>query len=203
MYSLGAPTTEAALLPGLQNYYRSSVATALIQHYKKFGWDVANTYTGIVTDVQVRATTRAFSKALVEGGVPAKDVMRYRISLPIEGVAQTMPEPQRSTFGGKVPHAFDWLHWWFVKRIPFSEKEEKVIREWLVPFAEFVKGDETVEWGTKDVTEFRHLTEDATIEIVKDPYWAKLMDTASVLRRVIESEGATVVQAVKEATTGK
>lgn len=63
--------------------------------------------------------------------------------------------------------------------------EDKAIKEWLVPFVEFVKGEE-VTWGTSDITQFRHLTEDARIEIVDDPYWAKLMDTAAVLRKVIE-----------------
>jgi len=70
-----------------------------------------------------------------------------------------------------------------------------------VPFVEFVKGEE-VTWGTSEITQFRHLTEDAWIEIVDDPHWAKLMDTAAVLRKVIEQEGG-VIQAVKVVTIGK
>ena len=112
IYQIGAPTTQAALLPALENYYRSSVATALIQHYQKFGMHVSGMFTGIVTDVQVRATTRAFAGKLVQGGVPLKDVLRFRISLPIKKADEQLPEPQRTIFAGKVPHAFDFLHWW-------------------------------------------------------------------------------------------
>lgn len=113
MYMLGAPTDQSGLLPGLQNYYRSSVAQALVDHYMKTIQEVAEIYTAIVTDVQVRATTRAFSQALVEGGVPKKDIFRYRISLPIKGIDDNLASEQRKIFSGKVPHAFDFLHWWY------------------------------------------------------------------------------------------
>jgi len=166
-----------------------------VEHYTKSHTDVADMFTGIVTDVQVRATTRAFSKFLVEGGVPSTDVMRYKISLPIGGIDETFTPEQRAIFSGKVPHAFDFLHWFYIKRVGFTEKEDKVIREWLEPFAKFIKGEEVL-WGTSDVTQFRHLTEDAKIEIVQDPYWGHLMDTADVLRRVVEQEGG-VIETIK------
>jgi len=196
MYRLGAPSTHDALLPGLQNYYRSSVAQALVEHYTKSHTDVADMFTGIVTDVQVRATTRAFSKLLVEGGVASKDVMRYRISLPIKGIDESMAPEQRAIFSGKVPHAFDFLHWFYIRRVGFTQEEDKAIREWLEPFAKFIRGED-VTWGTSDVTQFRHLTEDAKIEIVQDPYWGNLMDTAAVLRRVVELEGG-VIETIKK-----
>ena len=67
-------------------------------------------------------------------------------------------------------------------------EEDKAIKEWLEPFAKFVKGEE-VSWGTSRITQFRHLTENGKIEIVDDPYWVKLMDTAAVLRKVVGDEG--------------
>jgi carboxylesterase type B len=112
MYAIGAPNTTEGLLPSLFNYYRSSVAKALVDHYTGSHPDVERMYTGIVTDVQVRATTRAFSKALVDGGVPIKDVLRYRISLPIRAEDEQLPAAHADRFRGKVPHAFDFLHWW-------------------------------------------------------------------------------------------
>lgn len=148
MYAIGAPTTQEGLLPGLQNYYRNSVAEALITHYtdriaksvksvipakrkadspeaKGNGSngttpedstesDVVSMYTGIVTDVQVRATTRNFAKALVDGGVPICNIYRYRISLPIKGEDAKLLGPHAERFKGKVVHAFDFLHWWYV-----------------------------------------------------------------------------------------
>jgi carboxylesterase type B len=118
MYSIGAATTQATLMPTLQNYYPSVVATALVNHYPKVLSDISTNwmdlYTSIVTDVQVRATTRAFSKALVDGGVPANNVLRYRISLPIKGFDDSLPPQHAERFKGKVPHAFDFLHWWHV-----------------------------------------------------------------------------------------
>jgi len=83
-------------------------------HYEGLHDDVASTFIGIVTDVQVRATTRAFAQALVDGGVPEKDVLRYRISLPIKAEDEHLPPAHKEKFKGKVPHAFDFLHWWFV-----------------------------------------------------------------------------------------
>jgi len=113
MYGIGAPTATEGLLPGLLNYYRGSVAKALMDHYTGAHPDVERMYTGIVTDVQVRATTRAFCKALVDGGVPIKDVLRYRISLPIKAEDEQLPPAHAERFKGKVPHAFDFLHWWY------------------------------------------------------------------------------------------
>jgi carboxylesterase type B len=114
VYAIAAPTITANLMPGLLNYYPSSVASALVDHYTGAHPDVERMYTGIVTDVQVRATTRAFSKALVDGGVPISDVLRYRVSLPIKAEDENFPPALADKFKGKVPHAFDFLHWWYV-----------------------------------------------------------------------------------------
>lgn len=64
-----------------------------------------------------------------------------------------------------------------------------------------MKGEE-VTWGTCHITQFRHLTDDRRVEIVDDPYWARLMDTASVLRKVTEEEGG-IIQTIKEVTIGQ
>jgi carboxylesterase type B len=118
MYSVGAPTTQDNLLPSLGNYYPSAVSNALINHYPKVLTDVAEAwtqlYTNIVTDVQVRATTRAFSKVLADGGVPVRNILRYRISMPIKSFDVSLPPQHVERFQGKVPHAFDFLHWWYV-----------------------------------------------------------------------------------------
>lgn len=88
----------------------------------------------------------------------------------------------------------------YTKRIGFTPEEDSAIREWLKPFAQFVKGEE-VNWGTQEINQFRHLTEDAKVEVVTDSYWASLMDTAAVLRKVIEQEGGAV-ETLKELTVG-
>jgi hypothetical protein len=82
-----------------------------------------------------------------------------------------------------------------------TEKEDKAIREWLVPFAQFIKGEE-VSWGTEDVTQFRQLAKDGKVEVVEDPYWSRLMETAAVLKQVVEQEGG-VIETFKELTVGK
>jgi hypothetical protein len=46
------------------------------------------------------------------------------------------------------------------------------------------------------------LTEDAKVEVVTDSYWPSLMDTAAVLRKVIEQEGGAV-ETLKKLTVGK
>jgi carboxylesterase type B len=117
VYNIGAPLRQPDLLPALQNYYCSSVAQVLADHYIKRDSDIESVYTEIVTDVQVRATTRAFSKALVDGGVPLKDVLRYRISLPIKAMDEILAPEQRERFARKVAHSFDLLHWWYFHAI--------------------------------------------------------------------------------------
>jgi hypothetical protein len=82
-----------------------------------------------------------------------------------------------------------------------TEKEDKAIREWLAPFAQFVKGEE-LQWGTRDVTQFRHLTKDGKVEVVKDPHWSRLMETAAVLKRMVEQQGG-VIETFTELTVGK
>ena len=99
---------------GLENYYCSSVAKALVEHYAKRNLDIATMYPAIVTDVQVRATMRAFSKALVDGRVAARDILRFRISLPIKRVDEKLSPLQTAIFSSKVPHGFDFLHWWYI-----------------------------------------------------------------------------------------
>jgi hypothetical protein len=46
------------------------------------------------------------------------------------------------------------------------------------------------------------LTKDATVEIVQDPHWSRLMETAAVLKRVVEDEGGAI-EVFKELTVGK
>jgi carboxylesterase type B len=113
VYQIGAPTTQELLLPRLNNYYRSSVSKALVEHYSKTYTDAATIYTRIVADVQVRAATRAFAKALIDGGVPSENILRYRISLPIKAMDEALQPEQREMFAGKVVHASDFLHWWY------------------------------------------------------------------------------------------
>ena len=102
---------------------------ALIQHYGNVHTDVGSLYAAVVTDIQVRASTRAFVYCLVAGGVPMsrpamavprnaggvpmKDILRYRISLPIKEADKLLPPERMELFKGKVPHSFDFMHWWY------------------------------------------------------------------------------------------
>jgi hypothetical protein len=112
MYALEAPKSPLFLLPTLENYYRTSTVEALIQHYGNVHTDVGSLYAAVVTDIQVRASTRAFVYCLVAGGVPMKDILRYRISLPIKEADKLLPPERMELFKGKVPHSFDFMHWW-------------------------------------------------------------------------------------------
>jgi hypothetical protein len=46
------------------------------------------------------------------------------------------------------------------------------------------------------------LTEDGRVEVVRDPHWPRLMETAAVLRRVVEEEGG-VIETFKELVGAK
>jgi carboxylesterase type B len=113
LYRLGGPKTASDLIPRLNNYYPLPVCHTLVDHYSRHYEAVGDIYTRIVGDVQVRATIRALGNALVQGQVPCKDILRYRISLPIKGMDERISREARKYFGGKVVHAFDFVHWWY------------------------------------------------------------------------------------------
>ena len=60
--------------------------------------------------------------------------------------------------------------------------------EWLGPFASFVNG-KVVEWGTTNITQYRHLREDAVIDVVLDSEWERLIEIAAVVRKADDEEG--------------
>jgi carboxylesterase type B len=105
VYALEAPKSPLFLIPALEKYYRTNTVKTLIQHYEEMKKPLSELYTAVVTDLQVRASTRTLVYCLVSGGVPMKDILRYRISLPIKEV---------QLFNGKVPHSFDFMHWWYL-----------------------------------------------------------------------------------------
>jgi hypothetical protein len=75
-----------------------------------------------------------------------------------------------------------------MKRNGYSQQEDKAIKEWLRPFASFVNG-KVVDWGTTNITQYRHLKEDASIDVVLDSEWEKLIDIAAVVRKADDEEG--------------
>ena len=75
-----------------------------------------------------------------------------------------------------------------MKRSGYSQTEDKAIMEWLGPFASFVNG-KVVEWGTTNITQYRHLREDAVIDVVLDSEWERLIEIAAVVRKADDEEG--------------
>jgi hypothetical protein len=75
-----------------------------------------------------------------------------------------------------------------MKRNGFSHEENKAIKEWLRPFASFVNG-KVVDWGTTNITQYRHLREDAMIDVVLDSEWERLIEIAAVVKNADDEEG--------------
>jgi hypothetical protein len=75
-----------------------------------------------------------------------------------------------------------------MKRKGYSREEDKAITEWLRPFASFVNG-KVVDWGTTNITQYRHLREDAVVDVVVDSEWERLIEIAAVVRKADDGEG--------------
>jgi uncharacterized pyridoxamine 5'-phosphate oxidase family protein len=82
---------------------------------------------------------------------------------------------------------FDETEGRYTKRVGYSAIEDQAIREWLHPFSSFVKG-KVVEWGTTNITQYRHLKENSEIEIVSDKDWDRLIEIAAMVRKADDKE---------------
>lgn len=185
VYSLtNAPPdfTDDAMLRGLNNYYASPVCEALLSLYTQQGGAAdervasvlslkddetkAKRLFGLMTsDVQVRAPIRVLSKALFDGEVPARRILRYRVAYRPECTDKVYPK----SFG--VTHAADGVSWWYIERYGFSGEETRNVKKWLgktlIPLvADDGDGEENL-----GVEEFLYFKEGGEIGVVKDQHW--------------------------------
>lgn len=85
-----------------------------------------------------------------------------------------------------VTHADDQWAWWFLRRIGFTDEEDKVTREWLAPVNAFLAGEykkAAEQWygrlpTREDMTKFRELR-GWKIRVVDDERWDRCMEIAT------------------------
>lgn len=84
MYAaINPPSSMAEMQTALENYYPAEICKKLIPRYIPNGHnmtdgDAARIFGVITSDMQVRGPIRAFSKTLVDAGLPLCDIFRYR-----------------------------------------------------------------------------------------------------------------------------
>ena len=123
----------------------------------------------IYADTQVHVTQRGFLSCLVPV-LPAKQVFRYRI----EARARCIDDVQGIASG--VAHGSDLAFWFwghcFGTRGQLTETEARVARELLVPFWRYVKGDDTVDWDTREIDDVKKLLDSGDkVVVAKDALW--------------------------------
>ncbi|KAI0128759.1 Alpha/Beta hydrolase protein [Xylariales sp. AK1849] len=152
-----APDSYDGVYTRLCADYPEAVVLKLLNYYgvesdhdwrKLFGHAYAN--------LQVHFLERGFLDKLVKNGLePGKDLLRYRI----EWRADCCGYPPE--WG--VTHATDMAIWFWYPGL--SAKDKEILRPWNDVFAKFVKGEDDVNWGTKQAREMRRLRSDGNTDI--------------------------------------
>lgn len=174
------PSCFDDLIHQLSQYYPRHVADAIVKIYQIPQFtasreDWADIYGRILADCQVHATERGIVKSLFgpqhgEQQMTANEVFRYRIAWRAKSLDQWL-KPEVG-----VCHAADEPIWWCSGfRAGYTDEDKKSVRNFLSPFNEFLKGSETIEWGTKAMTDVRELGPDGQTRIIQDPDWERCM----------------------------
>jgi hypothetical protein len=61
-----------------------------------------------------------------------------------------------------------------------TEKELKLMRDWVQDLAAFVSGGEDYSYGTNAIDEFKVATQEGEVEIQRDERWNELLKLADV-----------------------
>ncbi|KAH8886996.1 alpha/beta-hydrolase [Thozetella sp. PMI_491] len=160
------PKNEEELPTKLQNYYSAEVAKKLLAHPGYKG-DVVDVFGRIVSDMQVRAPIRILCRQLVEGGVPAERILRYRIAFRPGFLDENYPPEAGVTHGADLPY------WWAVRQFGFTDEEWSALKAWLSrTLAKLVDGSP---FEPAALQQYLLFGPDGKSAVVEDQYWEHLM----------------------------
>ncbi|TDZ20062.1 putative esterase/lipase [Colletotrichum orbiculare MAFF 240422] len=168
------PTLDALKLQ-ISNYYAPNVTDRALQQYKLpdsdrlEDWQKALGF--IVADGQVRASTRALAKALVDNGVDIRDVWRYQIACRLSFIDEKVAP---ASFG--VAHGMDRPIWSFALGHGPTPAEMQLMQDWIQILVALVNDDREYDFGTKSVDEMKVMTPEGTIEVRPDERWDELVE---------------------------
>jgi hypothetical protein len=124
----------------------------------------------IAADAQVHATVRGLATSLLsppQGAtpLPISSVHRYRIEWRATSLDNWLNP------AALLCHASDIPIWSLSgRRAGFDEKDEKIVEELLVPFADFLTGKE-INWGTNSKEDVKMVLPDGKVKVMRDKGW--------------------------------
>nr|XP_019049415.1 hypothetical protein I302_03204 [Kwoniella bestiolae CBS 10118]OCF28345.1 hypothetical protein I302_03204 [Kwoniella bestiolae CBS 10118] len=138
--------------------------------------EYAKVFGDIASDCQVRAPSRSFARQLREAGVPLENVNRYIVGW----VPQVVVDFSPKKFG--VTHAMDRpIHNFSIMHGP-TPKEEKLMKEWITDYANFVNWRPmnfgTTKWEEVKVLSSKH---GGSILIEEDRKWGYLEKVSAIM----------------------
>ncbi|TYJ55876.1 hypothetical protein B9479_003399 [Cryptococcus floricola] len=181
---------ESKLLIAVNQYYAQSICRQMIDLYlhqkikEPFQHpdpdptvdNLVKVLGDIISDGQVRAPSRSLTRQLRDAGVPLESVNRYIISWVPELVMKYAPK----AFG--VTHAMDRpIHNFSIFHGP-KQEEEKVMREWIQDWADFVNW-RPFDYGTREWTQVKVMSpkDGGSIQIEEDTKWEYLEKVSQVI----------------------
>ncbi|WWC86424.1 uncharacterized protein L201_001301 [Kwoniella dendrophila CBS 6074] len=138
--------------------------------------EYAKVFGDIVSDCQVRAPNRSFTRQLRQAGVPLENVNRYIVGWAPKFVIDFSPPK----FG--VTHAMDRpIHNFSIMHGP-SVEEEKLMKEWIKDYANFVNW-RPMNFGTRTWEQVKVLSpkHGGSIQIEEDLKWGYLERVSAIM----------------------
>lgn len=167
------PKSPQDLSTQLLNYYRADqvekITTAFKVPANPDPKQLQALFGDIVAHGQVYITSRHLVRSLLDGGVPAERILRYRVAWKPQAARDESLWPEG------VTHADDQPLWWYLTRMGYTPQEEDICRAWLRPVQTFLDGgDVAQEWYEGEVPrDGRRMREirDGKISVVDDDRW--------------------------------
>ncbi|KXJ87210.1 Alpha/Beta hydrolase protein [Microdochium bolleyi] len=166
MYAaINSPSSFEGMQTALENYYPAAICAKAIERYRGAESDPAALYGIITSHLQVRSPTRAFARSLEKGGVPLRDIYRYRSSFR----AACMDKYIDPKLG--VTHGWDMYVWWYTARLGYNEQEIKAVKDWLGSTLIPLIHGRPFQSKCARIDQYTNFAADSTIKVVDDVYW--------------------------------
>lgn len=180
-YGIARVASYEDMLFRLSRSFPLGAVKAIMPHYGVSETSSNNTdwqkaHGQIFADLQVHVPTRGFLASLLEAGVPLSSISRYEVRWRVRSTPLILP----ASLG--VTHGTDMFFIWFYNaKCGLTTNEKTIIRNWLKPFAAFLRGDKASDWGTREVTDVRVLDSDGSIQIYPDEKWDQALSVWDTL----------------------
>ncbi|GLA30700.1 hypothetical protein AnigIFM63326_009134 [Aspergillus niger] len=164
----------------LANYYAPRIVDRVLPHYSLpapdspvAAWKAL--FGTIVADGQVRAPSRYLIHCLATHGVPLTRIWRYQIAYRLSFITERVAP---LSFG--IAHAMDKPFWNYSIMHDPTAPERELMNEWIKILVSFVHDDNTYEFGTQSLDEFKVATPQGMVQVKRDPRWQELVKLGEV-----------------------